>query len=100
MFAENQKVEAKNLEPFTTYFYQFAVCNSTNTSPLGRTKTTPKPDATVNKPVKLAVYSCSNYRTRFHAPSQIMLPIEVLLLTSSQLLATSMPMATLFERIQ
>jgi alkaline phosphatase D len=55
------KVEAKNLRPFTTYHYQFTVCNSTNTSPLGRTKTTPRRDATVKSPVKIAVYSCSNY---------------------------------------
>lgn len=56
------KVEAKNLEPFTSYFYQFSICGSNNTSPIGRTKTTPLPeDETAN--VGLAVYSCSNFRT-------------------------------------
>ncbi|KAI9793913.1 MAG: hypothetical protein M1816_007165 [Peltula sp. TS41687] len=55
------KVEARNLQPFTTYYYQFTVCNSTNTSPLGRTKTTPEANATVDGGVKIAVYSCSNY---------------------------------------
>ncbi|KAL5116113.1 hypothetical protein ACEQ8H_006009 [Pleosporales sp. CAS-2024a] len=54
------KVEAKNLTPFTTYYYQFAVCNSDNKSPVGRTKTTPNADDHVTS-VGLAVYSCSNY---------------------------------------
>ncbi|NWN33531.1 hypothetical protein GY663_30605, partial [Klebsiella michiganensis] len=35
-------MEAKNLEPFTQYYYQFSVCgSSSNKSPLGRTKTSP-----------------------------------------------------------
>ncbi|KAH8677650.1 PhoD-like phosphatase [Xylariales sp. PMI_506] len=55
------KVEAKKLEPFTTYYYQFAVCNSNNTSPIGRTKTIPAKDSKVDTPIKLAVYSCSNF---------------------------------------
>lgn len=55
------KVEAKNLEAFKTYYYQFTVCNSTNSSPLGRTKTTPKPDDELDGPLRLAIYSCSNY---------------------------------------
>ncbi|KAL1610107.1 hypothetical protein SLS60_001772 [Paraconiothyrium brasiliense] len=54
------KVEAKNLQPFTQYYYQFNVCGSSNKSPLGRTKTSPGPDDDVTK-VGLAVYSCSNY---------------------------------------
>ncbi|KAL7624118.1 hypothetical protein AAE478_005675 [Parahypoxylon ruwenzoriense] len=41
--------------------YQFNVCNSNNASPVGRTKTIPRPDDKVSKPIKLAVYSCSNY---------------------------------------
>ena len=36
------------------------MCNSNNTSPLGRTKTTPKAEDDVTK-VSLAIYSCSNY---------------------------------------
>ncbi|OCK85047.1 phosphodiesterase/alkaline phosphatase D precursor [Lepidopterella palustris CBS 459.81] len=54
------KVEACNLKPYTTYYYQFNVCNSNNVSPLGRTKTTPHADDDVTN-VKLAVYSCSNF---------------------------------------
>ncbi|EFQ32479.1 PhoD-like phosphatase [Colletotrichum graminicola] len=55
------KVEARKLAPFTVYYYQFSVCNSNNTSPVGRTKTIPAKDSKVDTPVKLAVYSCSNY---------------------------------------
>jgi alkaline phosphatase D len=54
------KVEAKKLEAYTNYYYQFNVCNSNNTSPIGRTKTTPNADDDVTK-VGLAIYSCSNY---------------------------------------
>ncbi|KAJ4288398.1 hypothetical protein N0V90_011633 [Kalmusia sp. IMI 367209] len=54
------KVEAKNLEAYTNYYYQFNVCNSNNTSPVGRTKTTPDTDDDVTK-IGLAIYSCSNY---------------------------------------
>ncbi|KAI1799189.1 phosphodiesterase/alkaline phosphatase D precursor [Daldinia bambusicola] len=55
------KVEAKKLKPFTTYYYQFNVCDSNNTSPVGRTKTIPSRCDEVSEPVRLAVYSCSNY---------------------------------------
>ena len=55
------KVEATGLEPFTTYWYQFNVCDSEKVSPLGRTKTAPAADQDL-KEVKLAVHSCSNYR--------------------------------------
>ncbi|KAI1375979.1 PhoD-like phosphatase-domain-containing protein [Hypoxylon crocopeplum] len=55
------KVEAKRLKPFTTYYYQFNVCNSKNTSPIGRTKTIPSANDKVTDPIRLAVYSCSNY---------------------------------------
>lgn len=54
------KVEANNLEPYTTYYYQFNVCNSQNNSPVGRTKTTPRANDDVTQ-IGLAVYSCSNY---------------------------------------
>ncbi|KAJ4364748.1 hypothetical protein N0V95_000695 [Ascochyta clinopodiicola] len=54
------KVEAKNLKPYTTYYYQFNVCNSENKSALGRTKTTPNADDDITK-VSIAVYSCANY---------------------------------------
>ncbi|KAL1872435.1 hypothetical protein Daus18300_004406 [Diaporthe australafricana] len=54
------KVEADGLQPWTTYNYQFSVCGSDNSSPIGRTKTSPASDADVDE-VKLAVFSCSNY---------------------------------------
>lgn len=54
------KVEATNLTPWTRYYYQFNACGSNNTSPLGRTKTTPHPTDYVTN-VGLAVYSCSNF---------------------------------------
>lgn len=54
------KVEATGLNPFTYYYYQFTVCNSDNSSPLGRTKTTPAARDDVSE-VSLAVYSCSNF---------------------------------------
>lgn len=60
-FAYASKVEAKNLQPFTTYYYQFNVCGSAKRSPLGRTKTSPTPDDGTSE-IGLAVYSCSNYR--------------------------------------
>ncbi|KAI8232624.1 hypothetical protein K4K53_005038 [Colletotrichum sp. SAR 10_77] len=55
------KVEAKGLKAFTTYYYQFNVCNSETKSPIGRTRTLPEANSRVKRPVKLAVYSCANY---------------------------------------
>ncbi|KAL1582624.1 hypothetical protein WHR41_08566 [Cladosporium halotolerans] len=54
------KVEATGLEAFTRYYYQFSVCDSNNTSPIGRTKTSPGVNDDVSQ-VNLAVYSCANY---------------------------------------
>lgn len=54
------KVEAKRLRPFTWYYYQFTLCNSDNKSPLGRTKTAPRPGQDVGE-VGVAVFSCANY---------------------------------------
>ncbi|KAI4185536.1 MAG: hypothetical protein LQ346_005874 [Caloplaca aetnensis] len=55
------KVEALGLSPYTQYYYQFSVCDSSNvTSPIGRTKTTPAPNDLVTK-IGLAIYSCSNF---------------------------------------
>jgi hypothetical protein len=48
------------MKAYTTYYYQFAVCNSNNKSPIGRTKTSPNADDDVTH-IGLAVYSCSNY---------------------------------------
>ncbi|KAK3948093.1 PhoD-like phosphatase-domain-containing protein [Pseudoneurospora amorphoporcata] len=58
------KVEAQGLKPWTLYNYQFNVCGSNNTSPVGRTKTAPAEHADVDE-VKLAVFSCSNYPKGF-----------------------------------
>ncbi|KAI1506393.1 PhoD-like phosphatase-domain-containing protein [Biscogniauxia marginata] len=55
------KVEARKLHSFTTYFYQFNVCNSNNASPVGRTKTIPSQNEEVSSSIRIAVYSCSNY---------------------------------------
>ncbi|KAL9130421.1 MAG: hypothetical protein Q9217_001388 [Psora testacea] len=54
------KVEAQNLSPYTRYYYQFSVCNSNVSSPVGRTKTTPAAGDLATK-IGLAVYSCSNF---------------------------------------
>lgn len=54
------KVEAKKLKPFTRYYYQFNICGSDVSSPLGQTKTAPAEDDHTAE-VGLAVYSCSNY---------------------------------------
>lgn len=54
------KVEADNLTAWTWYYYQFTVCNSNNSSPVGRTKTSPDVNDYTAE-VSLAVYSCSNY---------------------------------------
>jgi alkaline phosphatase D len=56
-----QQVEAKGLKPFTDYNYQFTICKSDNASPVGRTKTAPAENAKLDE-IKLAVFSCSNYR--------------------------------------
>jgi alkaline phosphatase D len=53
------KVEASGLDPFTWYYYQFTVCNSKNSSPVGRTKTTPAAKDDVSS-IGIAVYSCAN----------------------------------------
>lgn len=59
-FSNADQVEAKNLKPYSTYYYQFNVCKSDNKSPLGRTKTAPRADDDITQ-VDLAVYSCANY---------------------------------------
>lgn len=58
------KVEAKGLAPFTTYYYRFNVCGSSNQSPIGRTKTSPTEDDDTTQ-LGLAVFSCSNYPTGY-----------------------------------
>ena len=58
---DSLQVEATGLQAFTDYSYQFTVCDSNNTSPVGLTKTAPPEDADVDE-VNFAVFSCSNYR--------------------------------------
>ncbi|KAK2795902.1 hypothetical protein FQN50_009680 [Emmonsiellopsis sp. PD_5] len=54
------KVEASHLKPFTTYYYQFTVCDSEKSSPVGRAKTAPSEQDEVSD-ISLAVFSCSNF---------------------------------------
>ncbi|KAK5684873.1 hypothetical protein LTS10_002948 [Elasticomyces elasticus] len=54
------KVEASNLTAYTRYYYQFCICGSNTTSPIGRTKTAPATNDYVTK-IGLAIYSCSNF---------------------------------------
>lgn len=54
------QIEAGGLRPFTTYYYQFTVCGTNNSSPIGRTKTAPAADDDVSA-ISLAVFSCANF---------------------------------------
>lgn len=54
------KVEAKCLKALTLYNYQFTICDSDKSSPIGRTKTAPTSDDDVSE-INLAVFSCSGY---------------------------------------
>ncbi|KAI0664599.1 PhoD-like phosphatase-domain-containing protein [Cubamyces menziesii] len=62
------KVEAKNLQPDTSYWYQFADCTNPETaSPVGMTRTISSPDTPAHlvnkgKPLTLAVFSCARYQ--------------------------------------
>jgi alkaline phosphatase D len=60
LFADCSQVEAGDLNPFTTYFYQFTVCGTNITSPIGRTKTAPAENDDVST-VSLGIFSCVNY---------------------------------------
>ncbi len=55
------KVDAQNLTPNTTYYYQFEALEGK--SPIGRTKTAAKDGQTA---VKLAVVSCTNYEAGYY----------------------------------
>ena len=61
---EQDQVEAGGLQPFTTYYYQFSVCGTNKTSPIGRTKTAPAENDNVQN-IGLAVYSCSQYQNGY-----------------------------------
>jgi alkaline phosphatase D len=56
------KVDVTGLQSFTTYYYQFHTCDGAFSSPVGRTKTAPHPNDVVKQDIRLAVYSCANYR--------------------------------------
>lgn len=56
------KVDATGLKPFTYYYYQFASCRGKKKSEIGRTKTLPRPTDKNVSEIKLAVFSCANYR--------------------------------------
>ncbi|NVB78107.1 MAG: hypothetical protein HOV81_06905 [Kofleriaceae bacterium] len=58
------RVEVGGLSPATTYWYRFVARGAT--SPVGRTRTAPSPDADV--PLRIALASCQDYGGRwFHA---------------------------------
>ncbi|KAH8823526.1 PhoD-like phosphatase-domain-containing protein [Flagelloscypha sp. PMI_526] len=65
------KVEASNLSPDTKYVYQFSDCtNKDNSSPVGKTRTLPSPDAessTINSgnPLTFSVFSCSQWQAGY-----------------------------------
>jgi phosphodiesterase/alkaline phosphatase D-like protein len=52
--------EAGGLAPFTTYYYQFTVCGTNSTSPVGRTMTAPAPENELSS-LSLGVFSCANF---------------------------------------
>ncbi|KAF2433346.1 alkaline phosphatase-like protein [Tothia fuscella] len=58
------KIEAKNLKPFTTYYYQFTVCGSSNKSPIGRTKTSPAANDDTTA-IGFSVFSCSQFQNGY-----------------------------------
>ncbi|KNG50208.1 phosphodiesterase alkaline phosphatase d [Stemphylium lycopersici] len=58
------KVEAGGLLSFTSYYYQFQVCGTNTTSPIGRTKTAPAEEEDVSA-ISLGVFSCANFPTGY-----------------------------------
>ncbi len=60
------RVRATGLEPATTYFYRFVDDSpgAALSSPVGRTRTAPAPDASV--PLRLAFLSCQDYGGRWY----------------------------------
>ncbi|MCG7289529.1 MULTISPECIES: alkaline phosphatase [unclassified Corynebacterium] len=62
-------VDPEGLEPATEYFYRFVVTSGEfegATSPVGRTLTAPKADASVDN-LNLAIASCANWESGFFA---------------------------------
>jgi len=53
------KVDAKNLNPYTTYYFQFEALGAT--SVIGKTKTAPAQEDIVDN-LRFAIVSCSNYQ--------------------------------------
>ena len=60
------KVKVDNLQPYTVYYYRFMAQDgdTTETSPVGRTKTAPTPDMDVD--VRFAVVYCQDYIGRYY----------------------------------
>lgn len=56
-------VEVEGLEPDRTYWYQFK--HGTETSPIGRTRTAPRPDALLTD-FRFAFASCQHYETGYY----------------------------------
>ncbi|KAL6710738.1 hypothetical protein ACN47E_007795 [Coniothyrium glycines] len=54
------KIEVGGLSPFTAYRYQFTVCGTNTTSPIGYTKTAPAEDDDVSS-ISLGIFTCANY---------------------------------------
>lgn len=56
------KVDVGGLKAWREYWYQFATCGGKKKSKVGHTKTLPKKGDKKVEEVRLAVFSCSNYR--------------------------------------
>ena len=59
------QIDITGLEPFTTYYYQFNVCDTDVVSPLGRTKTAPSSGDKTDS-VRFAVFSCALYSNGYY----------------------------------
>jgi alkaline phosphatase D len=62
-FAHSLRVEAKGLEPDRWYWYRFMVGDAV--SPIGRTRTAPRPDAPVDR-LRFAFASCQQYEQGYY----------------------------------
>ncbi|PGH36913.1 alkaline phosphatase D [[Emmonsia] crescens] len=60
------KIEITGLKPYTTYYYQFTVFDSDTSSPIERTKTTPRKGEKVKTDINLSIFSCSNSQGFFN----------------------------------
>lgn len=62
-WAHSVHVEVEGLEPDRVYWYQFK--HGTETSPVGRTRTAPRPDALLDD-FRFAFVSCQHYETGYY----------------------------------